>query len=289
MHTATEPMPLYQAILARRSVRRYHPDPLDSGTLLRVREIIDAAHPLVPENRFAVLLRDGMLIDEDFMRSMGSYGYILSPPHAIAPYLIGDRHPLVDLGYRVQQIVIRLTVLQIGTCYVGCLTREDTVRNRLGLPGGSRCGALVVFGYPATSVGGKAVNALIRSIPGGDARLPADQISFIGSFATPGPPPSAIAPIIEAARLSPSAVNAQPWRFLWDGDRLHLFVKRDNRKYGRGAGQAYSLYDGGICMANASLAVEALDVKGEWSLYDHETQAPKHPQTLQPLAVLQLA
>jgi len=286
MRTTSNKPDLYRAIIDRRSVRRYDRTALDAGTIDQVQHFIESAEPLIPENHFDVRHHDGMLIDKDFISSMGAYGYIVTPPHALAPYIIGNSYPLVDLGYRVEQIVVRLTGLDIGTCYIGTLYREEANRARLNLPADSHCGALLVFGYPASSTTGHALNSLMRSVPRGNTRLPMNQIFYQGSFDHPTHPPDDLFPILSAARFSPSAVNAQPWRFLWlDGD-LHIFVKRYNPKYGRGPGQAYRYYDGGICLANIKLALNTLELKGEWILHGQGYEVPNHPHTLEPLAKL---
>jgi len=270
-------------------VRRYQDRVLDAASMKNVQQIIEAVQPLAPENRFDVLHRPGMLIDRDFIQSMGAYGLVTSPPHALAPFVLGKRYPLVDLGYRVEQIVIGLTGLGLGSCYIGTLGREQAVRERLGLPPGARCGALLVFGRAASSIGGKTLNALIRSVPRGGARLPEEQVFFDGSFDNPGPAPPELKPLIAAGQSAPSAINAQPWIFLWRDGILHLLVKRQNPKYGRGRSQDYRLYDGGICMANLSLAMRALGIRGRWLLPDEDPYIPpQHPQTLQPLAALHI-
>ncbi len=215
---------------------------------------------------------------------MGAYGYIVTPPHAIAPYIIGNHLPLVDLGYRVEQIVILLTCLGIGTCYIGTLYREEDNRARLDLPADSRCGALLVFGYPASSATGRTLNSLMRSVPRGNTRHPLNMLFHQGSFDHPTYPPDDLLPILSAARASPSAVNVQPWRFLWHEGELHVFVKRYNQKYGLGPGQAYRYYDGGICLANIKLAMNAQKLDGEWILHDQGYDIPNHPSTLEPLA-----
>jgi hypothetical protein len=275
---------LYRAMLNRRSIRRYDRIPLGEETIAQVQHIIAGVEPLFDENRFEVLHHDGMLIDRDFIASMGAYGYIVTPPHALAPYMIGNRYPLIDLGYRVEQIVVRLTSLDIGTCYIGTLYREQANRTRLDLPIQSRCGALLVFGRPATSTAGRALNSLMRSVPSGNTRLPLNQLFFQETFDHPTNPPDDLSLIISAARSSPSAVNSQPWRFLERDGWLHLFVKRYNSRYGYGPGQAYRFYDGGICMANVKLALKALHVQGKWIMYEHELEAPIHPPYLEPLA-----
>ena len=279
---------LYQAILARRSVRRYERTPLDEATLDRVRAIIAGVHPLVPAQRYQVLLRT-TAPGEDLVAALGGYGRIVNPPHYLVPFLVGDEHPLEDLGYRAEQIAVRLTQMGLGSCYLACLGRQRAVRARFGLPERARIGALLIFGWASGALAGRAVNRLLRAAVRATRRLPVERIFFRETFDNPGPPPEDLAPLIEAARHAPSAVNTQPWRFLWHQGELHLFVRRRNLQYGTRAGAALRLYDGGICMANVSLALEALGMQGRWLLYEgSEPTIPPHPAALQPLAHLEL-
>jgi hypothetical protein len=66
-----------------------------------------------------------------------------------------------------------------------------------------------------------------------------------------------------------------------------LYLKRKNWRYGLGGTQAYRWYDGGICMANVSLAMEALGIAGQWTLVDGvEGAVPVCPDELEALALL---
>jgi nitroreductase len=277
---------LYQAILARRSVRRYEKRPLDEATLAQVREIISSVKPLIPENQFEVLVHDEV-VSEDLVTVLGGYGRFYTPPHSLALYMLGEEHVLEDLGYRSEQIAVRLAALGIGSCYIGALKRESEVRVHFGLPKGARIGAFLVFGRPATAAGGRTFNTLMRRGLGGHKRLPVERLFFQDTFDNPAAPPAEISPLIEAARVAPSGINAQPWRFLWRDGRLYLFVTRDDPKYTRAGSQEYALHDGGICMANVTLALEALGMEGRWVVYQGiEPDIPEHPADLHPLATL---
>lgn len=279
---------LYQAILARRSVRRYEKSPLDKDLLAQIQGIVSTAKPLIPDNHFEVLMED-VSPGEDLVATLGGYGRILSPPHYLVPYIVGGEHSLEDLGYRVEQVAVRLTSLGIGSCYIGCLGREAAVRTRFGLPDDARIGAFLIFGWPSGALGDRAFNTVMRTFAGATNKLPVARIFFEDTFDTPADPPTWLAPLGEAARNAPSAVNAQPWRFLWRDERLYLFVKRHNPRYGSGATAEYRLYDGGICMANVALAMEALEMEGCWQmLTGREDYLPEHPASLQPLAVLSI-
>lgn len=277
---------LYEAILARRSVRRYDRAPLDGATLARVQDIISGVLPLVPEHDCEILVRD-VEAGEDLVKYLGGYGRLVNPPHYLAPYMVGERHVLEDLGYRAEQMAVRLAALGIGSCYIGALNREHEVRARFGLPEAARVGSFLIFGWRSETLGGRVANRFLRAAAGATRRLPVQRLFFQDSFENPATPPTDIAPLIQAARHAPSAVNAQPWRFLWHGEQLYLFVTRNNPRYGGGPAEHYCFHDGGIAMANVTLAMEALGMEGGWKLLtETEPHIPKHPENLHPLATL---
>jgi nitroreductase len=129
----------------------------------------------------------------------------------------------------------------------------------------------------------------MRRAIGAARKLPPDKLFHLDSFERSSLPPPNLLPLIEAARAAPSADNAQPWRFLWREDRLTLYLKRKSLRYELGGTQDYRWYDGGLCMANVSLAMEALGVEGAWSLIDAQHDVvPTCPNELEPLAVLRM-
>jgi len=279
---------LYHAILARRSVRRYHDEPLDEGALARVQEIVRGVVPLCPENHFEAPLHS---VEESaaLIAALGGYGLIVSPPHYLAPWMRGEHHVLADLGCRVEQISVRLAAMGLGSCFIGNLGREGTVRAHFRLPPDARSGAFLVFGQPSQSLGGRVVNAAMRRVTGATNKLPVEKILFVEDWEPPDTVPPGLLRLLEAARSAPSAVDAQPWRFLWQDGRLYLFVKVHNPRYGAAIRSDYRYYDGGICMGNVLLAMHALGIDGRWVLYDGDAQGiPGHPDSLEPLAVLVL-
>lgn len=279
---------LYQALISRHSTRRFDTHPLAEGTLKRIQNLATAVEPLIPENRYTVMIRDVTTVD-DLVQALGAYGRLLSPPHFMVPYLVGEEFMLEDLGYRTQQLVMQMMLLDLGTCYIGCLGRETTLRARFVLRREARVGAVVIFGNPALDLGNRAINGAMRRVAGSTHRLSAAEIFYSKSFDKPSAPPADLSPLIEAARLSPSALNAQPWRFLWRNGELHLFVLVENPRYGRGVLQDYRLFDAGVCMASVHLALTALGREGRWQrVSGDERDLPRFPSTLTPVAKIVL-
>ncbi len=278
-------MDLYQAILSRHSARRYRNEPLDKETLAMIDDVATHVRPLVPENRFRVMRRD-VVSGEDLIAAMGGYGRVLSPPHYMVAHTVGDRAPLVDLGYRMEQICVQMVQLGVNVCFIGSLGRENNVRIRFRLPRGGRTGAFLIFGRAAETVTGRTINAVIRRTSGGATRREPEELFYDGDFDKLAAPPKQLTKLVEAARHAPSSNNAQPWRFLWcDGDLWVLLQKHNNRYGSNPVLQEYRYFDGGVCMANLMMAMEALGISGRLSLLGAEDHVPADlPKTLEPLA-----
>lgn len=279
---------LYQAMINWRSVRRYKQQPLPERMLDKIQAETREVESLVPPNRFMAPLRD-VVTGDDLVAALGAYGRILSPPHFMVPHIMGETHLLTDLAYRTQQVVVKMASRGIGSCYIGSLGRETTLRARLVLRRQARIGAVVIFGYPAKALTGRAINTAMRRAMGSNQRKPLDELFFENNFRRPKAPPESLKPLLEAGRRAPSALNVQPCRFLRRRKTLYLFVNTENAKYGKDVKQNYRLFDAGICMANISLALRAMSVPAQWTLLDGPNhQAPKHPETLEPIASLEL-
>jgi len=277
---------LYQTLLQRRSIRRYDPRPINAADLHKVSHSNAAIQPFISNINVDMQLHD-INHELDLVKLVGAYGHLVSPPHAVLPTSPDEPFALVEQGYRMQQMVIHLYNQGIGSCYLGSIGRQTQIQSRFALPRSNLTGALLAIGYPAEGLPGRTFNTLFRNAIGSNKRLPLEDIFFSGSFDNPTTPPEHLNPLLEAARFAPSAVNAQPWRFLLLDKVLYLFVTRKNKKYGI-SGQNYALFDGGICMANITLAMQALDINASWLPITEKTNSdmPPCPEQFKPLSRL---
>jgi nitroreductase len=255
-----EKMSIYETILYRRSIRRYQSTPVPDNILESLLNYAQSILPFNGENQF-LIFNWNLSKKIDLTQLVGGYGHLISTPHIWVPYLLGKDDKLVDLGYRTQQLVLQMTRLGIGTCYVGLLSTQIDLIKILGLPSEAVLGAAIAFGNPQENILGKSVNDLITGLAGGRKRLDLDKIFFIDDFSQPGLPPDELLPIMEAARWAPSALNAQPWRFLWRENLLHLLVDKKLSTYRLPRNYDYYYYDGGIALANLLLTARELNLE----------------------------
>lgn len=253
---------LYEAILQRRSTRRYDPTPLDDEHLAAVQRLVAEARPLVPGNAWGCRMVRRVK-EKDLAVFLGRYGVLVSPSHMLVPYIDGGAHSLMDVGFRMEQVAVQLTRAGFASCFLGALSNEAAVNQRFSLPDGAIVGAALVFGREPEGAGGRVLNAMVRGVAGGTARRPASELFFEGQFTHFAEPPPELAALIEAGRWAPSARNVQPWRFGRVDDKLRVYVVRHSWRYGQK--QDYRWFDVGACLGNMHLAALA---HGQWLAID---------------------
>jgi len=277
---------IYPFILSRRSIRSYDQRQLSSADQARIKIILNNSKSLFPDNQFEIILKSKTK-GEDLVEILGAYGRFITPPYYLVPYITGNNNALVDLGYHEEQIAVRLWSKGIGTCFIGCLSRQEKVRQLFQLPAEAQIAVFLVFGYPGVGFGIETITKVTKSIIGIHGRKPIEEVFYLDTFEHPSKPEGLWKKIIEAARLAPSAINAQPWRFLLRNEELYLFVLRNNRKYILPENQDYCFHDSGICMANIDLTLSSLGLQGEWQFINRDLDFNSHyPENLFPLVKL---
>ena len=277
---------IYPYILSRHSIRSFEQRQLSLADQAHIKIILNNTKPLIPDNKFETVLKS-KIKGEDLVEILGVYGRFIAPPYYLVPYIIGSNNALADLGYREEQIAVRLWSKGIGSCFIGCLSRQEKVRHLFQLPTEAQIAAFLVFGYPGGGFSFETITKATKSLIGKSGRKPVEDLFFYDSFENPVKPEGLWEKVVEAARFAPSAINAQPWRFLLRNREFYLFVLRNNRNYILPENQDYCFHDGGICMANIDLAVSSFGLQSQWQFLNGKLDFNSHfPENLFPLAKL---
>ena len=274
----TEMESTYNQILGRFSVRRYLQQTLQPSQLTRVEVCISSVEALDLNNIFSCQL---FKYDSQNKSSgaMGIYGRIFHAPYFLAPSITGDIKSLVDLGFRSQQIVLDLWQMGIGSCYIGCVHQQKRVINLLDLPKSTRVVSMVAFGISAEDQSKYLYQKVSQAIARSKRRHEYGELFLDGSLPYYKDLPEEIKAIIEAGRQSPSATNAQPWRFRLDQEYFEISAVRKSISRLYDLDQEYTLHDVGICMANMSRAAKALGSKIHWELCPIREHTPQEKIT----------
>lgn len=189
---------LVEQIYRRKSVRKFKADPIPN----------DAAQALITWRDWVRPLRDRLAIDNHIRRMPGDANikgmFVVKAP----AYMLytSQRAPLarVNAGFILEQISLGLTMYGVGSCYQGAAqVAPEHLRALRFEPM-----MIMAYGVPAEPLVRNAAEFKRRSI---------DQICSSDLDED-------MRRVIEAARLAPSAVNRQPWRFAVSGGDVHCFI-----------------------------------------------------------------
>lgn len=248
----------YNAIASRRSRRQFESRPVESNVLTHLRIFCAEFRPF-PEAR-AVLVTQSP--DSVFKGAVGHYGKIKGAPAFIA--FIGKTdspHSSEKVGYLGEGVILEATSLHLATCWVGGFFRPETAASLAGAGENERVLAVTPIGHAGEDL--SLEERIMTGFGRTHQRKPlSEQVTGLEETKWPGWIKSAL----EAARLAPSAVNRQPWRFHVEPDSITISV--DNRK------DTFNIpkrLDCGIAMLHIEVASLNNSVRGEWEFLE----APK--------------
>jgi nitroreductase len=245
-----------EAIRRRTSCRTYSNEPLSAETRAGVEALLGRDHtgPFGNRVRFE-LLEFGPGVREGPAR-LSTYGLITNGRYFVAGAVARGPDAGHDYGYCLERVVLELTLMGLGTCWIAAFGRA-AVAGRMQRRGGEICPAIAVVGWPAAHRGLK--ERLVRRAAGADGRKPWGELfreAGTGRPLTPEEVGEWREPLA-AVRAGPSASNRQRWRVLME------------REAAAGAGGALSWHFGsagapGVDLGIAMLHFEA--VAGEAGL-----------------------
>ncbi len=236
-------MELYDAISRRRSVRQYTHTPLSEQQHTFVQQSIEQTKQLHQAESVRIHnVLDGETVQNTMLGLVGAYGKVRSPHYLIASAKPTGRY-LENVGYVLEQVVLALTTAGIGTCWIGAHLSKQPVRDVIQLPAGHVPVLLIAYGIPANpeTVWRKQVSEFKRK------QLDAMLLSpIVGAWSN----------CLEAARLAPSAVNSQPWRFAIENDTImHVYQAKGGILAGKLL-HAVNRVDMGIALCHIQVAAE---------------------------------
>jgi nitroreductase len=244
------PVDSWSRAIASRVSRRSFSAEAPRGELLdRLERVCRDFRPF-PEAR-AALVREP--VDKVAAGIIGSYGRVSSAPSYLA--FIGRMDsPRVQecVGYTGEALILEATSLGLSTCWVGGLFKPGVVSTRLELGKNEKVICISPVGYPAAKP--NLTDRTFKAIAGSARRKPLEEFAEGGRV-----PEGWVKTAVEAARLSPSANNRQPWRFRADGRTVTVFTDIDKRE-----GKLSRRLDCGIAMLHFELGARAAGHAGEW-------------------------
>jgi hypothetical protein len=194
-----------------------------------------------------------------FKGIIGAYGKIRGAPFLIA--FIGDTndpHVKEKVGYTGEGIMLEATALGLGTCWVGKSFDHIIASSFAAIHEHEQVLAVSPVGYAAA--GASFEEKLLTGFGQTHKRKP---LTALVSGLPQTEWPEWISASLLAARVAPSAVNRQPWRFLVGSDSIKVSVDNSDDSYG-----ISKRLDCGIAMLHIETAARVCGVVGKWQFLD---------------------
>lgn len=239
---------LHAAIAVRRARRSFDGTPVSPADLDALSAFAAAFRPW-PDARVAVL-RDAP--QSVFAGIVGSYGGV-SGAHSALVFVGGERVDPAIVGYTGEALVLEATARGLDTCWVAGAFSAHASGRLAGVAPGERVFAVSPLGRARSSATVK--ERVLFGAARAKHRRTLDEIAP-GCEAWPAWARSAVV----AARVAPSAMNRQPWRFRIEDGALVVAVG------GIDTPRTSRRLDCGIAMLHAEVGALAEGVGGRWEL-----------------------
>ncbi len=206
---------------------------------------------------------------------MGTYGLVSGAAGYVVAAVTRGPGAMEDLGYLTEALVLDLTALGFGTCWIGGVFSRGAAAAAIRAGEGEIVPIVIAAGRPADR------RSLFDRIVTGGAKSRTrklhDTMFFrlrngrIEGIASPDGP---FAEALEAVRIAPSASNKQPWRLVElpggdggdnPGGPRWLFCLAEDPVYNRAMGEARMQdVDIGIAMRHFEAALADRGIAGRW-------------------------
>jgi nitroreductase len=262
-----KPVNSREVIRKRISIRHYESRPVPGEILQTVVKSGENSVALDDSIRVRFhLIEEGRLVASRMTYLTGARFLFGSSPHFIIA--TSEEKPLfmLNMGFRMEQMILFATQYGLGTCWVGGMFTEERIGAFLGLDKGERVIVLTPLGYPDTSFYGRVAHDVIElGAMNFGRRKPLKQIAFGSDWGSPlETEGKELLEALECARLAPSWVNAQPWRFLVTGKEIIAVADVKGRYSSVRDGKHYYRLDVGIAMSHFFLVAKEMGWSGSW-------------------------
>lgn len=249
----------YKAIFQRRSRRQFETKQIDPSLFEKLNLVCNEFKPF-PEAR-AILLSP--FPERIFKGVVGKYGQIKDAPSCII--FVGKKDdPFINekIGYTGEGIILEATTLGLATCWVAGFFRADVAAESAQISENERVFAVSPVGYASEkwTFEEKVMSVFGRS----HKRKPLNEL--IDDYSNKNSDVELIKAILEAARLAPSAVNRQPWRFKIEQNGITISTDNLNDTF-----KISKRLDCGIAMLHIEVACLKHRIEGYWQFLE----APK--------------
>ena len=232
-------MEFKKLILNRKSVRDYKKTALKEVQINELKDYLKNSKKLVNDIEIEVEIM-GNEVFENLNGKAGYKGFMLDAPNYAILLSEKKDNYIKNAGYVGEQIVLKALDMEIGSCWV-TFNDSDIVKSNLGINSDKEVVAIIALGYDANKTkiinvpkyGDNKSKAAIEKVSDNTSeRLGVEEIVYLNSWGCNATADDlynrALLDAFHYARLAPSTLNRQPWRFILDDGTVVLAVRDDD-------------------------------------------------------------
>ena len=224
-------MNLFEAIFVRKSVRSYTNEGISPKVLEDILKQFDEINGLFGGVETELAIFDNRQNDYKMLSLLG-----IKAPYYLVLYSEEKDRAMMNAGYLMEQLSLYMYTRGIGSCFIG----NPIIKKKYQYRDKKRMMVVMAFGKPKGSCYRKQAEA---------KRLSLDDLCVYKET-----PRQWMKQLLDAARMAPSSMNSQPWRFVVFDSRIHIFSKKHpSDKLGK-----WDEVNFGIMFANMMTAAEEM-------------------------------
>lgn len=237
-----------ELIKARRSVRTFDGKGVEQDKLQSILEYADNA-----DNPFDMPVTWKML---NTKTDGISSPVIVGTDTFIAGKLKRQPHAEEAFGYSFEKVVLYAQSLGLGTTWIAGTMNRSVSEKAMEVGADEFMPCISPLGYPAAKMSVR--ETMMRAGVKADTRLDFSALFFDGSFDKPltQEKSGGLLLPLELVRLSPSAVNKQPWRIVLGDGKAHFYEKHSKGYIANGWDT--QKIDIGIAMCHFSIGLDEI-------------------------------
>jgi hypothetical protein len=228
--------------------------------------------PFGHSSRYHIVKLDGK--ESHKGEKLGTYGFIKGHKGFVAGVCLRNDEAIIDLGYTFERVILKMTGLGLGTCWLGGTFDRDVFMKFIDVKENELIPAITPFGYGTEKR--RMKDRAIRKMAGADNRKQWGEMFFKGDFARPliTEDAGSLAKAFEMVRMGPSASNKQPWRIVLCANLAHFYLDFNPDYGGNKLGFPMQKLDIGIAMCHFELSCNELGRKGIWRFERPDIEVP---------------
>lgn len=260
-------------ILNSKSVRSFKEKEVENRYFDEIKRFVETSKVLVPEIDTEISFYNKNEIYDKIDGLAGYNGFLIDSPHYMIMLSEEKDNYIENAGYVAEKARLKATEFGIDSCWI-TFSDGNAILEKLGLLTDKKLVALIAFGY-AEEAKKKVINATKtgenysksemakESDVIASGRKAVEEIVFMDKWGQNADlevlEERALLEAFSYARLAPSALNRQPWRFIVDGGKVVLAVDVEELK-----NEYEGSIDSGIVMLYFGAIVDATLMDSKW-------------------------